>query len=552
MQYRSARDSDFDRLADFLRRAHLLGTQEVLGAERRSNNSATKLLIDSVRAAVGSPAHSVFVAWNEAQRALAGVVVLNRSGRGPVIVEQFAAEQSGWTSGLTEELWFTAQDDIAASRGAVVGLFSHDQQAIDFFTGQGFENTGEGIGEVEDDRILFLLAPETVEPEATPQAPEDDFPSAADEPYLEPVYAELPDYQLSTEELSADIRFDPETSTLDRKQISEVEAFIARAKRQKAAQQTSGKIAAETAGPTPSTGRHRHIEFEVDYGEAKREEGSSLGFEFAFDDNPSPAPGAKENAPEPEGDAEFLDLKDLSDVDSEVTPAELRSEFEDQLGARLTDYFGAEDLPRYLTVYRNAENFHHIRDVSLHGLSRWINGRPPGGRIARRKERVMGELIEYFIVESAAGLHDGRFPQKLLRYQGAEWEKVNLFNLVMDYLDFRAVSEQVYTDFGSIPPKVLKRATENYLRTSKDERLFFICDQSLFGSGKQGFAMTDAAIYWKNVLQPAGAVTYTTLRSIKLKDGHLLLDGQYFDAGPGLNLQLALLLDKLRRLEPPK
>ena len=552
MQYRSARDSDFDRFDEFLRRTPHYAVERNLGAERGKIEPAAETEVAAVRSALQSPAHSVIVAWNEQRGELAGLTVLNRSGRGPVIVEQFLAQDTGWTSGLTEELWLTAQDDIAANRGALIALPFDRQPAIDFFTNQGFENTGEGVGDYADDRILFLLEPEALEVEESSLASDDDFPSAADEPYLEPVYAELPDYQLAAEELTSDIRFDPETTSLDQQQISQVEDFIARAKRQKQEQRSAGKAAAEPTGQTRPTGRHPHIEFEVEYGAGSKPKGSSLDFEFAFEDTPSPAPGAKTETREAEEDADFLDLKDLSDVPADVTPAELRAEFEDQLGGRLTDYFGAEDLPRYLTVYRNAENFHHIRDVSLHGLSRWINGRPPGGEIERRKRRVLGELIEYFIVEPGAAIHDGRFPQKVLRYQGAEWDKVDLFKMVMDYLDFRAVSEQVYTDFVAIPPKVLKRATDNYLQTSKDERLFFICDQSLFGSGKQGFAMTDAGIYWKNVLQPAGAATYTTLRTISLKDDHLLIDGQYFDAGPELNLQLALLLDKLRRLDPPK
>ena len=544
MQYRSARDSDFDRLEEFFRRTQLsaaagdTGTEQPLAAE--------------VRSAMQSPAHTVLVAWNEAEEELAGYTVLNRTGRGPVTVEQFFVQKNGWTTGLPEALWDSALNDIALSRGAVIGLSIHREQAIEFFIGQGFENTGEGLADSGDDRILFLLEPDLIEPEPDETAVDDDFPTAADEPYLEPVYAELPNYQLAAEELSSDIRFDPETTSLDKKQINQVEDFIARAKRQKENQQQDAFGNVGGSQPTSPPGRHRHIEFEVDYGAGSKPKGSSVGFEFAFEDTPSPAPGAKTEANEPEEEPDYLHLEDLSDAPQEVTPAELRSEFEDQLGARLTDYFGAEDLPRYLTVYRGAENFHRIRDVSLHGLSRWINGRPPGGEVDRRKQRVMGELIEYFIVEPAVGIHDGRFPQKVLRYQGAEWEQTDLFRMVMDYLDFRAVSEQVYTDFVAIPPKILKRATDSYLRTSKDERLFFICDQSLFGAGKQGFAMTDAAIYWKNVLQPAGAATYTTLRSLKMEDDHLLIDGQYFDAGTELNLQLALLLDKLRRLDPPK
>ena len=118
----------------------------------------------------------------------------------------------------------------------------------------------------------------------------------------------------------------------------------------------------------------------------------------------------------------------------------------------------------------------------------------------------------------------------------------------MDYLDFAGESEKVYTDFVAMPPKVLRNATRAFLHADRDERIFFICDQSLLGNGKSGFALTDASIYWKPIFQPAGAATFTTLGEVRRGDGHLLIDGQFFDAGTGLNLKVAVLLDKLRRM----
>ncbi|MEM9528953.1 MAG: hypothetical protein AAGA31_20245, partial [Bacteroidota bacterium] len=158
-------------------------------------------------------------------------------------------------------------------------------------------------------------------------------------------------------------------------------------------------------------------------------------------------------------------------------------------------------------------------------------------------------LAEYFIVETAVDIHGGLFPQRLLRYQSTNWVTTDLFRLVMDYLDFESESERVYTDFVVMPTRALKNATRTFLQAAKDERVFFICDQSLISQAKNGFAVTDAGIYWKNVLQPAGQATFTTMQPPRIDQGHVIIDGQFFDAGGRLNQKIALLLDKLRRME---
>ncbi len=558
MEYRPGRESDFAHVETFVWQA-IFPTFDVPGlteAERSENDQVVEQASPRVKEALHEEGQLVWVAWDEKKRSLAGYLILDTRGNGPFRVEQMFVRRSDWGTGVATELMEIALDSLSQSRAYVLALRYYNQRAIAFFEKLDFVNTGESAGDFEIPRILLMREAQT--PEIIEDEDDFEFPTEDDEPHFDPVYAELPDYQLAGEELSDEVHFDRETSSLDNEQIQAVEDFIAKAKRMRAEKKPAEEKPVRG-------GRHPEIEFEVDYGEevpkskaAKRvvpPAKESPGFEFAFDEEGiDPAPRAREAANEPNDTEENdrLDLKDIPDPVPEVTPAELRSELEDRLGERLTAYFGTDDLTSYLSLYRRAENFHQIRDANLHSLSQWINARPPGARLGGRKSRVLGELIEYFIVETASQIHGELFPQKLLRYQGAAWEKTNLFRMVMDYLDFKAVSESVYTDFVTIPPKVLKRASENYLQTSKDETLFFICDQSLFGSGKQGFAMTDAGIYWKNVLQPAGAATYTTIRDLRLNEDHLLIDGQYFDAGEQLNLQTALLLDKLRRLEPPK
>jgi len=241
--------------------------------------------------------------------------------------------------------------------------------------------------------------------------------------------------------------------------------------------------------------------------------------------------------------------------------ADLKVAFRNHLQDRLLAYFGPRSLKSYLRRLEESAPFQQVRDGSLKSLAQWINDRDKQGSgvpnkagtkgrvVDTRRNNILADLTEYFIVETAADLHGGILPQRLLRHQSVDWVKADLFRLVMDYLDFESESERVYTDFVVMPSRALKNATQSFLQAAKDERVFFICDQSLISQAKNGFALTDAGIYWKNVLQPPGQATFTTMQAPRLEQGHVIIDGQYFDAGGRLNLKMAVLLDKLRRVD---
>ena len=234
-----------------------------------------------------------------------------------------------------------------------------------------------------------------------------------------------------------------------------------------------------------------------------------------------------------------------------VTTRDLSQDFRDRLYERVQRYFGAGSIGSYTTVLENDYDFQRVRDGSLSILANWLNDNPDNPDRAHRILNIQEDLVEYFLVKAADEVHRGAFPKRILRHQSVDWQTVDIFRLVMDYLDFEGETEIVYTDFMTMPPRALKNATQSFLRAARDERVLFVCDQSLISKAKNGFAMTDAGIYWKNVFQPPGQSLYKLMPPPKLEDGHLTVDGQFFDAGATLNIKVALLLDKLRRISPP-
>jgi len=237
-----------------------------------------------------------------------------------------------------------------------------------------------------------------------------------------------------------------------------------------------------------------------------------------------------------------------NDALTSYSASDLRQLLREHLLATVIDYFGEQSSNRYLSRLETATSFQQIRDGSLDSLRRWLNGSRSAADATRRIDDTLADLTEYFIVETAGDLSNNVLPQRLLRHQSVDWNTVDLFKLVMDYLDFDRENERIYTDFVSMPERALRNASRSFLRAGKDERIFLICDQSLISRAKNGFAVTDSGLYWKTVLQPAGVVLFNSLKRIKLEKGHLRLDGQFFNAGGSLNLKLALLLRKLGRM----
>jgi hypothetical protein len=165
-------------------------------------------------------------------------------------------------------------------------------------------------------------------------------------------------------------------------------------------------------------------------------------------------------------------------------------------------------------------------------------------------ENTFEDLLDYFIIHFCKDLNNIALPEAILQYQGLRWEDIQLFQMVMHYLDFAAESETVYTDFFAMPMDKLKNAGQSFLFAEPQERIFFICDQSILGSLREGFALTDRALYWKAHLEKARAVRFDNLQTIERKKDWIIINGHFFNVNPSVNLKLLKLLKKIQRSQP--
>ena len=169
-------------------------------------------------------------------------------------------------------------------------------------------------------------------------------------------------------------------------------------------------------------------------------------------------------------------------------------------------------------------------------------------KVSQMLDTAYNDLLDYFIIQYCQHLNQIPLPEAILKYQYAQLPDVDLFQMVFDYLDFQSENETVYTDFLSMPLEKLRNAGKSFLFPHKNERILFICDQTLFGSVKEGFAMTERAIYWKAQLQGAHQVAYEELQSVERHRDWLHINGQFFNVNASLNLKMLKLLKQLKSL----
>jgi len=163
-------------------------------------------------------------------------------------------------------------------------------------------------------------------------------------------------------------------------------------------------------------------------------------------------------------------------------------------------------------------------------------------------KRLLEELMDFFIIRYCKDLVPVTLPESILKYQQLSLEQIDLFQMILDYLDFAHESEVVYTDFLVMPVNKLKNAGRSFLFPEKNEKILLICDQSILGSCKEGFALTEKGLYWKAHLQNPRKVLYLNLSDLEKEKEWLNINGYFFNVNPALNLKMLRLLKKIRLL----
>lgn len=548
MNYRPGQASDFINVETFVWQAIFpaFDHPDLNEAQRAENDALVAEAKDHCLQAIALEDRQVFVARDPQQRRLAGFIILDRAPRDYPEIVWLIVSRKYWGQGVADGLMRAGIEWLGTERPIKLKVHFYLDRAKAFFARYGFEDSGEPAGDHLIPRILFLReagplsSPGDAQLELPIMPPEAEIATSSVTEIQNPLEPDSPADPV------------PPPTVLPPTQTNSTEPAV-------------------TEGTYRS--RYQDIELEIEDHTAVSDPGppadqtstmsGGIGFEFAFDDEDD---NNDDNDRENEADkpdheaieeAEILDLPELEpDPELESEPAaepgaaapplsELRGRFQEVFVQEVTDLFGERALPLYLEKLKGSA-FPAVVDNGLSLLrqsEKWEEELPG----------LAAELTEYFIVETAAELHGGVFPQRLLRHRDTPAGADTLFALINDYLDLEQENERVDTDFITIAPGRLRNATRNFLFAGPGERVFFLVDQSLLGNLKNGFAITDRAIYWKALLQPNHVAYYPELNSVRLEKGAVVINGHFFDTGKrNFNLKVALLLKRLGRLVTPK
>ncbi len=219
----------------------------------------------------------------------------------------------------------------------------------------------------------------------------------------------------------------------------------------------------------------------------------------------------------------------------------------------LEETIKSEQDEKLFSVYSEriyTSGFRDILDIHIVQLSLQVPDiKAEKGEAVTKKtvEEEFRHLIDLFLIYHCNDINKIKLPEAILKHRHTNPTKVMTYPLVLDFLDFNNEQETVYLDFKTMPPKKFENATTAYLKPGKLEKIIFICDQSLLGNGKNGFAMTDDALYWKIPYKKPNKVRYREVNDIRKTEDWITINGHFFNASPSLNLKMMRLLRKLKR-----
>ena len=169
-------------------------------------------------------------------------------------------------------------------------------------------------------------------------------------------------------------------------------------------------------------------------------------------------------------------------------------------------------------------------------------------RLEKELENTVNSLALYHIIYNCKEINPLYIPEKILRYEKAYRGAVDLKQMIFDYLDFENEKERVYTDFVTMPTEVMQHAAQHFLYPAKGEFIYFISDQTISANGKEGFAMTEFALYWKAPMEKPQKVYYHHLARIESHKDWIKINTRFFNVTPSVNVKMLLLLEKLKNI----
>ena len=232
---------------------------------------------------------------------------------------------------------------------------------------------------------------------------------------------------------------------------------------------------------------------------------------------------------------------------------QLNEAFFDALLVEITE----QQNPNLYDQYRERMYDSGFRDILLRKIQQFVEHLKELEKTAALTELILKveqqalftDLLDFYIVHFCKDLNVHPISERILQYQGKKWENIQLLPFLLDYLDFDREEETYYIDFLKMPMEKIRNASRFFLFPETEERILLICDQSAFGSCKEGFAFTDKALYWKAYLEKARVVHFDQLRLLEKNKEWITINGFFFNVNQGFNIKMLKLLRKIKDLQ---
>jgi hypothetical protein len=232
---------------------------------------------------------------------------------------------------------------------------------------------------------------------------------------------------------------------------------------------------------------------------------------------------------------------------------QIRGHFFKVMEQVVDEEIGPNQFRDYFDQFYKSE-FYKTFDLRTEQLAEEVytihSGQSPhkGSEIDQLLEGHFYAFIDHFLVLNCQHLHGVNLPEEILQYENIDKDALDMRKMILDFLDFENEPDRVYTNFMSIPESKLKNAINSFLFAQSQERIFFICDQTIFGSCREGFAMTEHALHWKSHFNPPQSVFFEDLKVVQREAEWLNINGLFFNAHKSLNFKLLKLLKKIRSI----
>lgn len=243
-----------------------------------------------------------------------------------------------------------------------------------------------------------------------------------------------------------------------------------------------------------------------------------------------------------------LDFKETSNL----APL-IKTYFFEAFQKRIAEQHNATHYNEYSKLFKNSDLGKKF-DIRLNQLAEeaYMIHAKQDGQVQRKVDLMLNknfnQILDHFIILEAKDLNEVTLKEEILSYHELKHGEFDLQKMILDFLDLENESETYYIDFIIMPIKKLKNASNAFLFPEKDEKIMLIADQTVFGSCKEGFALTEKAIYWKAHFEKAQQVSFKDLQNIKREKDWISINGLFFNVNPSINLKMLKLLKKLKEV----